>query len=205
MGRPKIIEDGKLLAIAREVFRRHGHTATTRQVAKAAGISQAALYKRFKDKNALFIAALTLHAPNLGALSGIKAEGLTPQAYLESFAARAKDHFRDAMPSILSHAAHPKYGKEMMGQIHRHNRAGEISAMLILRLETWRKAGLTRPMDPRVFTHAFIHALHSMAMVEVLSGEGVTAPTPPGEMRALVELFWRGVKAEAPQRKKRPA
>jgi AcrR family transcriptional regulator len=202
MGRPKLIQNGDLLIIAREVFRRHGHTATTRQVAQAAGISQAALYKRFKDKNALFLAALTLQAPGLGALSEIKAAGRAPQAYLAEFAARAKDHFRSAMPSILSHAAHPKYGKEMMGQIHRHNRAGEISAMLVLRLESWRQAGLTRALDPRVFAHAFIHALHSMAMVEVLSGEDVSAPTPPGEMRALVELFWRGVKADRPGRRR---
>jgi AcrR family transcriptional regulator len=203
MGRPKIIEDHALRAIAREVFRQHGHTATTRHVAKAAGISQAALYKRYKDKNALFIAALTLHAPNLSSLSEIETEGRTPQAYLAIFAARAKDHFRDVMPSLLSHAAHPKYGKEMMGQIHRHNRAGEIAAMLMLRLETWRKAGLTRPMAPQVFTHAFIHALHSMAMVEVLSGEDVTISTRPQELRAFVDLFWRGVKAEVRQPKKR--
>jgi AcrR family transcriptional regulator len=195
MGRPKLIEHEALLAIAREVFRKHGHTATTRQVARAAGISQAALYKRFKDKDALFIAALTGQTPSLARFSAIKADGRTPQAYLAVFAARAKDHFRAVMPSILSHAAHPKYGKEMMGQIHRHNRAGEISALLVLRLETWRKAGLTRPMDPRVFTHAFIHALHSLAMVEVLSGGEMPGPTTPAEMKALVELFWRGIEA----------
>ena len=195
MGRPKLIEDHELLKIARVVFRDHGHTATTRLVAKAAGISQAALYKRFKTKDELFIAALTLNAPNLGALSEIRTAGRSPQAYLSIFAARAKDHFRQAIPSILSHAAHPKYGKEMMGQIHRHNRAGEIAAMLVLRLETWRKEGLTRKIPPRVFAHAFIHALHSMAMVEVLSGEDVTIPTQPDEMRPFVELFWRGLQA----------
>jgi len=195
MGRPKLIEDRELLIIAREVFRNHGHTATTRDVAKAAGLSQAALYKRFKSKDALFISALTSLAPSLGALSEIKAEGRTPQAYLAVFAARVKDHFRQVMPSILSHAAHPKYGKEMMGQIHRHNRAGEIAAMLVLRLETWRKEGRTRPIAPRVFAHAFIHALHSMAMVDVLSGEEPRVPTRPKDMRAFVELFWRGVKS----------
>ena len=193
MGRPKLIEDHELLSIARDVFRQHGHTASTRHVAKAAGISQAALYKRFKTKDQLFIAALTLNAPNLTTLSEIKVTGRTPQAYLAIFAAHAKDHFRHAIPSILSHAAHPKYGKEMMGQIHRHNRAGEISAMLILRLDAWRKQGLTRAIEPRVFAHAYIHALHSMAMVEVLSGEDVTVPTPPAEMKAFVDLFWRGI------------
>jgi AcrR family transcriptional regulator len=200
MGRPKIIEDNQLLAIARDVFREHGHTATTRHVAKAAGISQAALYKRYENKDALFIAALTLNAPNLSALSEIRTAGRTPPAYLAIFAARAKDHFRHAMPSILSHAAHPKYGREMMGQIHRHNRAGEMSAMLVLRLETWRKEGLTRALPPRVFAHAFIHALHSMAMVEVLSGEDVSIASRPAEMRALVDLFWRGLKSNGSKR-----
>ena len=196
MGRPKIIEDAALLAIAREVFRKHGHTATTRDVARAAGVSQAALYKRFKTKDELFLAALTLNSPDLSALGAITAAGRSPQAYLAIFAARAKDHFRHAMPSILSHAAHPRYGREMMGQIHRHNRAGEIAAMLALRLEGWRRDGLTRPMAPRIFTHAFIHALHSMAMVDVLSGEDVGVATSAREMRPLVDLFWSGVKSE---------
>ena len=182
MGRPKTIEDSELLAIARDVFRQQGHTATTRDVAKAAGISQAVLYQRFKTKDDLFFAALTQHAFNLSALSDIDAAAHEPRAYLALFGARAKDHFRNAMPSILSVAAHPKYGKEMMGQIHRHNRAGEIAAMLVLRLQTWMQTGLVRPIEPRVFAHAFIHALHSMAMVELLSGDDEFYVTSPKEM-----------------------
>ncbi len=203
MGRPKTIEDGELLAIARDVFRQHGHTVTTRDVAKAAGISQAVLYQRFKTKDDLFIAALTLHAPNLTPLSEVDA-ALEPRSYLAEFAARAKDHFRNAMPSILSVAAHPKYGQEMMGQIHRYNRAGEVAAMLGLRLAAWREAGLIRPVETRAFTHAFIHALHSMAMVEVLSGE-TTKPTPSDELTAFVDIFWNGLKPTRRKSKPRPA
>jgi len=193
MGRPKLIEDGELLAIARDVFRQHGHTVTTRDVAKAAGISQAVLYQRFKTKDALFFAALTRHAPNLSSLNDIDAAAHEPQAYLALFAARAKDHFRNAMPSILSVAAHPKYGQEMMGQIHRYNRAGEISAMLCLRVESWQQAGQVRPVEPRAFAHAFIHALHSMAMVEVLSGDTMKTTEPDG-LAAFIDVFWHGLK-----------
>ncbi len=196
MGRPKLIEDSELLAIARDVFRQFGHTVTTRDVAKAAGISQAVLYQRFKTKDALFFAALTLHAPSLSALNEIAPTTRDPRAYLAKFAAKAKDHFRNVMPSILSHAAHPKYGKEMMGQIHRHNRAGEISAMLCLRLQDWQQTGRIRTIEVRPFAHAFIHALHSMAMVEVLSGDDVKTPTPPKEMRAFIDVFWRGLRPE---------
>ena len=192
MGRPKTIEDGELLAIARTVFREHGHTVTTRDVAKAAGISQAVLYQRFKTKDDLFIAALTFHAPNLAPLSEVD-PALPPRDYLAAFAARAKDHFRNAMPSILSVAAHPKYGHEMMGQIHRYNRAGEVAAMVGLRLAAWQAAGLVRPVEPRAFTHAFVHALHSMAMVEVLSGE-TSQPTKPAELAAFIDIFWSGLK-----------
>lgn len=194
MGRPKTIEDADLLAIARNVFRQHGHTVTTRDVAKAAGISQAVLYQRFKTKDALFLAALTQQAPALTALSEIDT-ALAPRTYLARFAARAKDHFRQTMPSILSVAAHPVYGQEMMGQIHRYNRAGEVSAMLGLRLESWQQAGKIRPIVTRAFAHAFIHAVHSMAMVDVLSGE-TKAPSSPGDMDAFVDVFWAGLQPE---------
>jgi len=201
MGRPKTIETTDLLAIARAVFRRHGPTATTRDVAKAAGITQAVLYQRFKSKDALFIAALTQSAPSLAALSAIDAAKHTPQSYLAVFAARTKDHFRTAMPSILTHAAHPKYGKEMMGQIHRHNRAGEIAAMLVLRLQAWQQAGLVRPLELRVFAHAFIHALHSMAMVELLSGDDEFYVTDAKEMKDFVGMFWHGLQPDQSARK----
>jgi AcrR family transcriptional regulator len=201
MGRPKTIETGELLAIARNVFRQHGHTATTRDVAKSAGISQAVLYQRFKSKDDLFFAALTHQAPSLAALSEIDAAAHEPRAYLAIFAARAKDHFRNIMPSLLSVAAHPKYGQEMMGQIHRHNRAGEVAAMLVLRLHSWRQAGKIRPVDPRAFSHALIHALHSMAMVEVLSGEPGT-PTRPRELAGFIDVFWHGLKPKPARRKK---
>ena len=185
-------ETGELLAISRNVFRQHGHTATTRDVAKAAGISQAVLYQRFKTKDVLFYAALTQHVTNLSALSDLD-PALEPRAWLALFAARAKDHFRNIMPSLLSVAAHPKYGQEMMGNIHRHNRAGEITGLLVLRLHAWREAGQIGPADPRAFAFAFIHALHSMAMVEVLSGD-TTASTRPAELAAFIDVFWSGLK-----------
>ena len=200
MGRPKTIETGELLAIARNVFRQHGHTVTTRDVAKAAGISQAVLYQRFKTKDALFYAALTQHAPNLSALSEID-PALEPRDWLAQFAARTKLHFRNIMPSLLSVAAHPKYGQEMMGNIHRHNRAGEVAALIVLRLQGWRQAGKIRPVDPRTFAFAFIHALHSMAMVEVLSGDPGPA-TRPAELETFIDVFWHGLKPKDAGRKK---
>ena len=204
MGRPKTIETGDLLAVARKVFREQGHTATTRDVAKAAGISQAVLYQRFKTKDDLFFAALTHDAPGLAGLNEIDPIGYEPQTYLAVFGARLKDHFRRVIPTLLTVAAHPKYGQEMMGQIHRHNRAGEVAAMIVLRVQTWQRAGKVRVMDVRAFSHTFIHTLHSMAMLDVLSGEP-DRPTRPEELTGVIDIFWNGlkpVKAKAVSRKK---
>ncbi len=202
MGRPKTIEDRELLEAARKVFREQGHTATTRDVARAAGISQAVLYQRFKTKDELFLAALTQHAPALTALREIDTSAYDPPAYLALFAARAKDHFRSAIPSILTLAAHPKYGKEMMDQIHRHNRAGEIAAILSLRLQSWQQAGKIRPTNATSFAGAFLHALHSMAMIDVLSGDARVVSRPK-EMHSFVEIFWNGLRPRKPKATRR--
>jgi AcrR family transcriptional regulator len=199
MGRPKTIEDHELLEVARRVFRQHGHTATTRDVARAAGISQAVLYQRFKTKDDLFYAALTRHAADIAALLDIDAT-LAPRVYLAVFAARVKDHFISVMPTILSLSAHPRYGKEMMGKIHQLNRVGDILPVLRLRLQGWQQAGRIKPTDTYAFIATFLHALSSMAMVEVLSGQAST-PTTPEEMQPMINQFWDGL---APAEKNKP-
>jgi AcrR family transcriptional regulator len=191
MGRPKTIQDDELLAVARQVFRQHGHTATTRDVAKAAGISQAVLYQRFKTKDDLFYAALTQHAADIAALLDIDAS-LEPRAYLAVFAARVKDHFISVMPSILSMAAHPRYGKEMMGKVHQLNRVGDILPILRLRLQSWQKDGRIRPTDEQAMLFTFIRVLNSMAMVEVISGQA-GGPTKLEEVQPMVNLLWDGL------------
>ena len=58
MGRQKTISDEQVLRVARDLFRDKGHTATTREIAQAAGISEAILYQRFGSKDDLFFAAM---------------------------------------------------------------------------------------------------------------------------------------------------
>src|SRR6516162_1159464 len=72
MGRHKTITDEEVLGIARRIFRAQGHTATTREIAQAAGISEAILYQRFGSKNELFFAAMHPRGPDLEQLLGPK-------------------------------------------------------------------------------------------------------------------------------------
>ena len=56
--RPRHIDDATLLAAAREVFVEKGAAATTREVARRAGVSEGVLFQRYRTKADLFFAAL---------------------------------------------------------------------------------------------------------------------------------------------------
>ena len=59
VGRPKQLDLNQLLNIAVEQFWRHGYQGTSlRHIASAANMTTGALYSTYKDKDALFIAAL---------------------------------------------------------------------------------------------------------------------------------------------------
>jgi AcrR family transcriptional regulator len=58
MGRPVKISEEQILEAARVVFVRDGINATTKDIARQAGISEGSIFKRFPTKEALFIAAV---------------------------------------------------------------------------------------------------------------------------------------------------
>ena len=58
MVRPKKISDEKVLDVARRCFLEKGPHVSTQEIADQIGLSQAALFKRFKTKEDLFLAAL---------------------------------------------------------------------------------------------------------------------------------------------------
>ncbi|HEX7817467.1 TetR/AcrR family transcriptional regulator [Dyella sp.] len=66
-----------ILAAAIPVFARLGRSATTKEIAKAAGVSEALLYKHFPGKEALY-AELESHCVEANAIGGRLLEGATP-------------------------------------------------------------------------------------------------------------------------------
>ena len=62
MSRPVVIQDETILTAARAVFLRHGYAAPSALIARQAGVSEGLLFKRFRTKHALFLAALQSEA-----------------------------------------------------------------------------------------------------------------------------------------------
>src|SRR5262249_7973182 len=107
MARPKTISDDDVLRIARDVFRARGHTASTREVAHAAGISEAILYQRFGSKDHLFFAAMHSAGPDVDELLGPADPGGDPRDYLRSAVVRLGEYFAEVIPLALHVMTHP--------------------------------------------------------------------------------------------------
>src|SRR5262245_46650519 len=107
MGRQKTISDDEVLRIARNIFREQGHTATTREIAQAAGISEAILYQRFGSKDELFFAAMHPQGPDLDHLLGPKDPPEDALAYLHAVVLRLGEHFAEVIPLALHVLTHP--------------------------------------------------------------------------------------------------
>jgi AcrR family transcriptional regulator len=58
MARPPKITNEEIITVARQVFLEQGASASTLVIAERAGISEAAIFKRFLTKQALFLAAM---------------------------------------------------------------------------------------------------------------------------------------------------
>src|ERR1700730_4302681 len=109
MGRHRTISDDEVLVIARDLFRARGHTATTRQIAEAAGISEGVLYQRFGSKDDLFFAAMRPRGPDIEKLLGPKDLLDDAHTYLRAVVVRLGKYFADVIPLALRVMTHPSF------------------------------------------------------------------------------------------------
>jgi AcrR family transcriptional regulator len=103
----------RMLDAAAHVMRTRGlANATTKEIAKEAGFSEAALYKHFRDKTDLFLAVLSERIPSpltsvLGKLDQRVGQG-TVEETLDEVALAAIAFYRHGFPMAASLFAEPK-------------------------------------------------------------------------------------------------
>ena len=132
MGRHKQVSDETVLQAAREVFSENGFGASTREIARQAGVSEAVLYQRHKTKLDLFFAAMIPPPLDLGdpRRPGRK-RGFQPE--LEALAIRILASFRWHAQS-KNGAAYRAAARETYRTARRHARPGEGGDVLLHRL-----------------------------------------------------------------------
>jgi AcrR family transcriptional regulator len=196
MSRPKRIQDEELLRIARTVFVLDGAHGSTREIAQRAGISEAALFKRYPTKAELFLAAMMPPNIDVDALIGIAEAVDDPLESLFVLAERMLDYFREAIPVIRQLTLNPLIDLEAVrrrfGVGPEERLAGAIPGYLARQAARGR---LVCP-DPGAAALLLIAAVHSLALFELMS---LHAPRHgPAAVRGMVRILWRGLAPASP-------
>ena len=166
MGRNKQVSDEALLEAARAVFVEQGFGASTREVARRAGISEAVLYQRHKTKLDLFFAAMIPPPLELGS------EHRDPSV-LEDLSALALDimkYFRGAMPVLLQLVTHPSFNLAELADRDDRMPVRRLGEAVSACLERHRVEGAitAEPERLRAAALALVATLHSLALFERL-------------------------------------
>jgi AcrR family transcriptional regulator len=190
MGRPQLISREEIIAAARDVFTREGLAASIRDVAAVAGISEAAIFKRFSTKAALIVAAMAPPRPDIGRLLA-PLDGPDLQAALRATMQNIVGFFRDMLPVTLPVAMQPDVGLAAYIEEIGENPATELNTALAARLATLVNTGRLRHLQPFAISGVIIATAHSLALFEIMGIHG--GRSPPEVIGNMVDVVWYGL------------
>jgi len=192
MGRHKTISDDELLRVARDLFRAQGHTATTRQVAQAAGISEAVLYQRFATKDDLFFAAMRPTGPDVEHLLGPSDPPDDAREYLRAVVVRVGRHFADVIPLALRVMTHPSFDPAALTRVQPGGSPGLRDA-LADRITSLAHRGRMATPSAAATARLLLSLAHDWALGMALA-HGDPARGARG-LREMVDVVWEGLRA----------
>jgi AcrR family transcriptional regulator len=192
--------EGKELILreAERLFSQRGYQAVSiRELAQACGMTNAALYYHFKDKEDLFYQMATRQVERLAQTLRERAiaAGDKPQAQLTALAHAYAEHLKQRQDTahVYAEAFHklgPQRARALHEHFHRHM-LGTVAAVI----RAGQEAGVLRPVDPHVAAQAFLGAM-SMLRFQLFDGEFT-----PQQVEQLVDIFLYGVMAMTREQK----
>jgi AcrR family transcriptional regulator len=189
MGRKKTISDAKLLEVARAVFVREGFGASTKEIARRAGVSEGVLYQRFATKDELFFAAMIPPPSDLTRI--FQHSHLKGRKLIEELTLALLDFSRQALPVMLPLMMHRGFRLEDLAERHPE------SPIFLLRREIGpfllreRNAGRLGPVDPRGASLLVWSFAQAIAFFERLGAHG--GKFDPEIIHATIECIWKGL------------
>jgi AcrR family transcriptional regulator len=167
MPRNKTISDDEILAVARTLFLKEGVNASTRDIAKQVGISEAVIYQRFGTKENFFFAAMKLPEARLNAIFCIQIGEGNIVENLERVSVQIIEYFREVMPVFLTLISHPSFNMQTFLQQHSVP-AMQLSEKLTDYLAGELKLGRVRKGNIAVAIDILLSYLHNIALYETI-------------------------------------
>ncbi len=195
MARPKTISREQILDAARELFLEQGFKVSTATIAKAAGISEGTIFKRFSTKDILFSEAMCPRQlePDLMPVPGV---GEVPQA-LTQLAERLIALYRELIPRLLRLWAHSTPGEQTPMQRMQCAEGTSPPMRLIAMLTEYLDAevvlGRLQTQDTGLLARTLMATAHNYVLLEMVVGPQVQDRTDAEHAADTIHLLWRGL------------
>ena len=192
MGRKRTISDDDLLAAARDTFVKEGFAASTREIARSAGVSEGLIFQRFQTKEDLFFAAMIPPPGDLNRL--LNHSHAKRRALLEKITFAMIDYFRETLPVLLPLMSHPSFRFEEFAKRHPDSPMFLLRRQLVEFLVREQQAGGLGAVDPGAAALLIWSMAHSIPFFERLGAHG--GKFDPKLVRAMVRALWDGLDPE---------
>lgn len=194
MARPRQFTNEEILRAAREVFLEHGPATSTQRVAQAVGVSQAVIFKRFRTKENLMIAALA--PPAEPGWLGLVVSGPDPRPIPEQLCeigSAALNFFHGVVPGLMTLKA-AGIDPEALMRSYEEPPPLRVQRELGAWFDRARADARLACADPRSLALHFMGALHVRAFIaHLLAGTKDSRADDEAYVRHLVDTLWQGV------------
>jgi AcrR family transcriptional regulator len=199
MGRKKSISDADLLEVARAVFIDEGIGASTKEIARRAGISEGVIYQRFTTKDELFFAAMIPPPADLTTM--FQPSRFKGRKLVEKLTLSMLEFSRQALPVMLPLMMHPGFRLEDLAERQ------PDSPIFVLRREIGpflhreSAAGRLGPVDARGASLLIWSLAQAIAFFEKLGAHG--GKFDPEIVQSAIDCMWKGL-APKPRPPRKP-
>jgi len=191
MARPVSIRNDAILDAARKVFLRYGYQAATARVAREAGVSEGSLFKHFKTKSDLFLAAMEVESKvqawQKQLMQSVGAGDI--RQTLEVAGRKLLRQIQTLMPRIVMVRSS---GIVITGGDRLHGQPPPEIKMLTAYFKAESRQGRLVIRAPEALAHIFVGALSHYAFCETIFGY---RPAPPGAyVRIIVDILLQAIR-----------
>jgi AcrR family transcriptional regulator len=200
---PADVRRADILAIAARVFSTHGFVgSTTRDIAREIGITDAALYRYFPSKEAIYSAILEerIASPDLVTMFEDAARAGDDVAVFGGLA-RALLEAVERDPTYLRLLLYSGLEGHQLARPFHEKRVKRLREFLAGYIERRVKAGAFREVDPALAARAFVGMVSDHLIVREVYGQHADYPQTNAEVaETFVSIFLRGVRRDDRER-----
>ena len=189
MGRKKLVSDEQLLAAARRFFVEKGMAASTRDIAREAGVSEGLLFQRYATEGDLFLAAMVPPVFDLNAYLPEDLEHHDGERIIRDLFLALLDYFRLRGAAAAAVDRQPRLPVRAI----RRSASGQFvqcAALVADQFLARLKAAGKMDADPRWAALALFTATHGIAYFELMGAHGGRFNDEMVE--ATAATLWRG-------------